>query len=134
MKPIGSASFEYRGKAGGVAAEKHDDVLTLKMGNQKGEILFERAGNKSVWQKVRNSFNQKTKATLQDVVGFLTSRGMDEATAKTAAKNITMNNGAISARGFEEILEGRSTYNKQSLLKTDWERDAAAYKSSQTSQ
>jgi hypothetical protein len=106
MKSINGLSFEYRGKAGGVDAEKHDDVLTFKTGASKGQILFERAGNKSIWQNIRNAFNQKYVARFDDVVNFLKSRGMETDAAKSAARNIRQSDGTFMARHFEALLSG----------------------------
>jgi hypothetical protein len=127
MKSINGLSFEYRGKAGGVDAEKNDDVLTFKIGASKGEILFERAGNKSIWQNIRNAFNQKNVARSDDVVNFLKSRGMDTEAAKRAASNIRQPNGTFMARHFEALLSGElKNYAAPNL--TDNEKELFAYK------
>ena len=127
MKPISSLTFEYRGKAGGVEADKHDDVLTLQPGASKGQILFGRAGNNSGWQKLRNAANQKTLARFDDVVDFLKSRGMSSEKATSAAQSIKGDNGQFRARDFEHLLMGKSINHKPPRLHEN-EVDLFAYK------
>ncbi len=129
MKPV-NINFSYQGKAGGIEKEKNDDVLVFQPGQNKTEKIFGRAGHTSNWQKLRNSLNLKTAAKSSDAVEFLVSRGIDERKAKNLIASIKMPNGQISARGFEMILEGKHVENRQSLLRTDWEKDAFKLKNS----
>ncbi len=133
MKPISSLTFEYRGKAGGVEADKNDDVLTLQRGTSKRDIVFGRAGNNSGWQKLRNAANQKTLARFDDVVDFLKSRGMSSKNAKSAAQSIKTDNGQFRARDFEHLLMGKST-NQNAPRLTENEVDLFAYKAEHGSQ
>lgn len=133
MKSINGPSYEYRGKAGGVEADKNDDVLTLQRGGSKGEIIFGRAGNQTAWQKVRNEFNQKHTARREDVLGFLTSRGMSTDDAKKAIEFVKTNNGQFSARRFEQLLQGK-VMNHSAPPLTENETEHFAYKTEHGSQ
>lgn len=127
MKSINGPSYEYRGKAGGVEADKHDDVLILQRGGSKGEIIFGRAGNKTAWQKVRNEFNHKYTARREDILGFLTSRGMSTNKAKEAMKDIRSTNGQYSARDFELLLQGK-VVGRSAMKLTENETDYFTHK------
>lgn len=111
--------FMYQGKSGGVAKNTRDDVLTRRVGtfNDQPVGIFERVGAKTAWQKIRNFANGTQRATADDVKAFLTSRGMKANEAAEAVKNITMRSGAVSARGFEELInrQGLATESEQSL-------------------
>ena len=126
MDRTNGASFRalehmYQGKSGGVDKNTNDDVLTRKIVTMGKEpvAIFERVGNKSVWQKVRNAANGTQRATADDVKTFLTSRGISAKNAEAMVKNITMRSGAISARGFEQLLqtEGKATEAESALYK-----------------
>jgi hypothetical protein len=102
-----SIEFMYQGKPGGVEKNTADDVLTRKIGNMDGKpvAIFERAGNKNIWQKFRNAVTANHFANAQDVKDFLIQRGISKKAAATLVHDITMPSGAISARGFEELLQ-----------------------------
>ncbi len=111
----------YQGKTGGVEKNTHEDVLTRRIGKKDGEpvAIFERAGNKNAWQKVRNAVTANHFAKAEDVKDFLIQRGISNRAAEDMVKNITMNSGAISARGFEELLqrEGKATPAETALYR-----------------
>ncbi len=98
--------YDYLGKHGGADMNKPDDVLLEKKVefNGRSVVTFERVGNKSLWQKMRNTANHFTIATPEHVQAFLESRGMSPQAAYQATLSIHGRPGAIRAVDFEGLL------------------------------
>jgi hypothetical protein len=113
----------FQGKSGGVEKNTSKDVLTRKivyMGSEgkkaEAHAVFERAGNKTLWQKIRNTFLSHSQvASSKDAVDFLVERGVDPGKAKTSISHITKPNGTVNAQAFENILNGKSIHNQHSI-------------------
>ncbi len=122
-----SINHIYQGKSGGVEQNTNDDVLTRRLDKKSGEpvMIYERAGNKNLWQKVRNTANKKQPANAEDVKHFLMQRGMNSEKAGRVARSITSPSGTIRARDFEDILQGRSPINQEKIAT---EKEDALYK------
>ena len=125
-RPQESFAFEFQGKQGGVEKNKRDDILVRKMVdfNGKPTAIFERVGNKTPWQKLRNLFSNSSPAKMQDVRDFLKSRGLEGKQLETAMRSINSNSGSIRAQTFEFVL-------KRHNVATDTE--ALLYKGEQSS-
>lgn len=98
--------YDYLGKHGGPEANKADDVLVEKKAkfNGKPMVTFERVGNSSTWQHLRNTANGFKIATPEHVQEFLISRGMSQQDAYQATLSLHVRPGAIRAMDFERLL------------------------------
>lgn len=85
--------------------------------NGEPVAIFERAGNKNLWKKVRNTASGSHCATAENTKGFLTQRDINAKDAEAMLAKITNKSGTISARGFEELLqrEGKATDSETAL-------------------
>lgn len=98
--------YDYLGKHGGADMNKPDDVLLEKKVDFNGHsvVTFERVGNKSLWQHLRNTVSGFRIATPEHVQAFLESRGMSAQDAYQATRSIHGRPGAIRAVDFEGLL------------------------------
>ncbi len=99
--------YDYAGKHGGPAMNKPDDVLVEKSIEFNGMpmIAFERVGNSSMWQFLRNKANGFKIATPQHIQSFLESRGMSAQEAFQATCSIHVRSGPVRAVDFEGLLQ-----------------------------
>ena len=67
-------------------------------------LTFERVGNSSLWQHLRNTANGFKIATPTHVQRFLESRGMPSQKAYEATMSIHAHPGPIRAAAFESLL------------------------------